>query len=144
MNRRIAGVLIALFAVVGLFGATGCTSSDTLSDAKAQEILRTVVDPATTPEAAAKLVDSPDPAWGPKLQGFAQGAAHGGYTPDKFTVKSVKAEGDNKAVAQVEVASPHAPAPVTVPYTFTKVGEDWKLAPESAEALVGMGSAHAH
>ncbi|MFT4199351.1 DUF4878 domain-containing protein [Gordonia sp. (in: high G+C Gram-positive bacteria)] len=144
MNRRIAGVLIALLAALGLLGAAGCSSSDTLETAKAQEILRTIVDPATTPEAAAALVNSPDPAWGPKLHGFAEGAAHGGYTPDKFTVKSVKAEGDDKAVAQVEVASPHAPAPVTVPYTFAKVGDTWKLAPESADALVGMGSAHAH
>ncbi|GAB08373.1 hypothetical protein GOARA_009_00210 [Gordonia araii NBRC 100433] len=144
MNRRIIGAVTALLAVFALFGLAGCSSSDSgLEAAKAQEILRTLVDPSTTPEAAAALVNSTDPATGQKLHGFAQGASRGGYTPDKFTVKSVEDKGET-AVAQVEVASPHAPAPVTVPYTFDKVDGTWKLSSASADALVGMGAARSH
>lgn len=156
MNLRIAGAVSAL-AAVALFGAVGCSNSEEASDApgtvpsvvqtqtldvaKAQEILRTIVNPDTSPEAAAALVDSDDPSWGQKLHGFAQGASRGGYTPDKFTVKSVAPKGADEAVAQVEVASPHAPAPVTVPYTFDLDNGTWKLSDESAEALIGMGAA---
>ncbi|GED97760.1 DUF4878 domain-containing protein [Gordonia crocea] len=159
MNLRFAGAVTAL-AAVALFGAVGCSNSEEASDtagttpsvvqtqglesAKAQEILRTLLDPATTPQAAAALVDSTDASWGEKVHGFAQSASRGGYTPDKFTVKSVAAQGADKAVAQVEVASPHAPGPVTVPYTFNQVNGTWKLSAESAEALVGMGAAHSH
>ena len=159
MNLRIAGAGSALEAVA-LFGAVGCTNSEeastssdaassavqtqTLEAAKAQEILRTLVNPDTTADAAGALVDSPDASWGAKLHGFAQGAARGGYTPDKFTVKSVQAQGAQKAVAQVEVASPHTPAPVTVPYTFNLVDGTWKLSPESAQALVGMAASRSH
>jgi type IV pilus biogenesis protein CpaD/CtpE len=159
MNLRIAGAVSAL-AAVALFGAVGCTNSEQASDAtgtvpsvvqtqtldaaKAQEILRTIVNPDTTPEAAAALVDSSDTSWGEKLHDFAQSASRGGYTPDKFTVKSVAAQGADKAVAQVEVASPHTPAPVTVPYTFDLVDGSWKLSAESAEALVGMGASRSH
>lgn len=159
MNLRIAGAVSAL-AAVALFGAVGCTNSEeastasgttpsvvqtaTLDSAKAQEILRTLVDPATTPEAAAALINSGDASWSEKIHGFAEGASRGGYTPDKFTVKSVAAQGADKAVAQVEVASPHTPAPVTVPYSFERVDGTWKLSAASGEALVGMGSAHAH
>ncbi|QKT07173.1 DUF4878 domain-containing protein [Gordonia sp. X0973] len=159
MNLRIAGAVSAL-AAVALFGAVGCTNSEeastasgttpsvvqtaTLDSAKAQEILRTLVDPATTSEAAAALINSGDASWGEKIHGFAEGASRGGYTPDKFTVKSVAAQGADKAVAQVEVASPHTPAPVTAPYSFERVDGTWKLSAASGEALVGMGSAHAH
>ncbi len=159
MNLRIAGAVSAL-AAVALFGAVGCTNSEKASTSKgstpsvvqtaaldaaaAQGILRTLLDPATPQGVAAALVDSSDPAWGAKLHGFAQNAVRGGYTPDKFTVASVTAQGAAKAVAQVRVASPHAPAPVTVPYTFNLVAGTWKLSAESAEALVGMGTARSH
>ncbi|GAA3044258.1 hypothetical protein GCM10010528_24560 [Gordonia defluvii] len=151
MILRIAGAVSAL-AAVALFGVVGCTNSEeaststgsTPSVVQAQEILRTLISPDTTPAAAAALVDSPDGSWGAKLHAFALAAARGGYTPDKFTVQSVAAEGADTAVAQVSVASPHAPAPVTVPYTFNRVNGTWKLSPESAQALVGMAATKSH
>ena len=67
MILRIAGAVSAL-AAVALFGVVGCTNSEeaststgsTPSVVQAQEILRTLISPDTTPAAAAALVDSPD------------------------------------------------------------------------------------
>ncbi|GGF24909.1 DUF4878 domain-containing protein [Williamsia phyllosphaerae] len=162
VRSTIAGVAIALAAVAGVAAcgsddsssssastsaASGSAASSTeqaapsdLDTAKAQQIVRTVVDPATTPEAAAALVDSTDPAIGQKLNGFAKGASAGGYTPDIFTVSSVSADGADKAKAAIAVASPHTPAPVTVSYGFAKVDGSWKLSSDAVTSLLGMAS----
>ncbi|SIS15191.1 hypothetical protein [Williamsia sterculiae] len=111
-----------------------------LDTAKAQQILRTVIDPNSTPETVAGLVDDNDPGIGQKLNGFAKGASQGGYTPDKFTVKSVEATDENNATVTVEVASPHAPQPVAVPYTFTKVEGAWKVSKDAVNSLLSMAN----
>ncbi|WP_328858599.1 DUF4878 domain-containing protein [Williamsia herbipolensis] len=120
-------------------GTTAQAPAD-LDAAAAQQILRTVVDPASSPEQVAGLVDSTDPAIGQKLNGFAQGASAGGYTPSVFTVTSVAADGTDKATATVSVASPHTPAPVAIPYGYTKSGGAWKLSSSAVTALLSMAS----
>ena len=133
-------------SVAASASSTGTASSTTapapadLDAAAAQQILRTVVDPASSPEQVAGLVDSTDPAIGQKLNGFAQGASAGGYTPSVFTVDSVAADGTDKATAKVSVASPHTPAPVTIPYGYTKSGGSWKLSSSAVTALLSMAS----
>ncbi len=167
VRSTIAGVAIALATVAGVAacgsddsssssasttavaasGSSGSSGSSAeqaapsdLDTAKAQQIVRTVIDPATTPEAVAALVDSTDPAIGQKLNGFAKGASAGGYTPDIFTVSSVAADGADKAKAAIAVASPHTPAPVTVTYGFSKVDGSWKLSSDAVTSLLGMAS----
>ncbi|MGJ0117688.1 DUF4878 domain-containing protein [Williamsia sp. MIQD14] len=131
--------------------AAGASSTDTASSstaqapadldaAAAQQILRTVVDPASSPEQVAGLVDSTDPTIGQKLNGFAKGASAGGYTPGVFSVTSVAADGTDAATAKVAVASPHTPAPVSIDYGYTKSGGTWKLSSSAVTALLGMAS----
>ncbi len=160
VRKTLAGIALAAIAVAGVAACGSDDSSDAaassttvtasaassseqaapadLDNAKAQQIVRAVVDPATTPEAAAALVDSTDPAIGQKLNGFAKGASAGGYTPDIFTVSKVTAAGADKAQVSVAIASPHTPAPVTVSYGFTKVGGEWKVSSDAVTALLGM------
>ncbi|GAA2065784.1 DUF4878 domain-containing protein [Williamsia deligens] len=111
-----------------------------LDSAAAQQILRTVLDPTTSPQVIAGLVDSGDATVGTTLNGFARGAAQGGYTPDKFTVTGVRADGTDKAQATVSVASPHTPAPVSVQYGYTRVAGAWKLSSDAVQSLLGMAS----
>ncbi|MGZ8176729.1 DUF4878 domain-containing protein [Williamsia sp. SKLECPSW1] len=111
-----------------------------LDSAAAQQILRTVLDPTTSPQVIADLVDSGDATIGQKLNGFARGAGQAGYTPDKFTVTGVRADGSDKAQATVAVASPHTPAPVSVQYGFVRVAGTWKLSSDAVTSLLGMAS----
>ncbi|MGU3293534.1 DUF4878 domain-containing protein [Williamsia sp. M5A3_1d] len=133
-------------SVAASASSPGAASSSTaqapadLDAAAAQQILRTVVDPASSPEQVAGLVDSTDPAIGQQLNGFARGASAGGYTPSVFTVTSVAADGDDTATAKVAVASPHTPAPVSIDYGYTKSGGTWKLSSSAVTALLGMAS----
>ena len=108
--------------------------------AAAQQILRAVIDPTTSPTVIAQLVDSGDASIGQKLNGFARGAGQAGYTPDKFTVTGVRADGDDKAQATVAVASPHTPAPVSVQYGYVRVAGTWKLSSDAVTSLLGMAS----
>jgi hypothetical protein len=108
--------------------------------AAAQQILRTVLDPTTSPQVTADLVDSGDASVGTKLAAFARGAGQAGYTPDKFTVTGVRADGTDKAQATVAVASPHTPAPVSVQYAYVRVAGSWKLSSDAVTALLGMAS----
>ncbi|MFC7753971.1 DUF4878 domain-containing protein [Tsukamurella soli] len=125
--------------------ASADPAAETLDVPTAQQILRSVIDPASTAAHDATQVDSTDPAIGQKLHGFAVGAGQGGYTPDKWTVKSIAATGATTATATVAVASPHAPAPVDVTYTFVRVGGTWKLTQHAADALLAMsGGPHGH
>ena len=118
--------------------SSAVVQATTLSTDDAQKILRTVVDPNTSAEDAAKQVDSSDASMGQQLHGFAQGASQGGYTPEAFTVTKVTANGTDKATADVSVKSPHAPQPVTVQYGYTKVDGDWKLSEDAAKSLLSM------
>ena len=121
-------------------GAT--ESGSTLESSTAQEILRTVLTPETAPTDSAKLVDSTDPSIGAQLAGLSRGFTAAGYTPDKFTVTTVTVNGENKATANVEVASPHTPQPVAMPIDYVYVDGTWKLAGSSITNLVSMGSTH--
>ncbi|WP_299571533.1 DUF4878 domain-containing protein [uncultured Williamsia sp.] len=108
--------------------------------AAAQQILRTVLDPTTSPQVTADLVDSGNASIGQQLNAFARGAGQAGYTPDKFTVTGVRADGTDKAQATVAVASPHTPAPVSVQYGYVRVAGTWKLSADAVTALLGMAS----
>lgn len=108
--------------------------------AAAQQILRTVLDPTTSPQVIADLVDSGNASVGQQLNGFARGAGQAGYTPDKFTVTGVRADGTDKAQATVAVASPHTPAPVSVQYGYVRVAGTWKLSSDAVTSLLGMAS----
>ncbi|MBE7159674.1 MAG: DUF4878 domain-containing protein [Williamsia herbipolensis] len=108
--------------------------------AAAQQILRTVLDPTTSPQVTADLVDSGNASIGQQLNAFARGAGQAGYTPDKFTVTGVRADGTDKAQATVAVASPHTPAPVSVQYGYVRVAGTWKLSSDAVTALLGMAS----
>ena len=121
---------------------TATESGSTLESSTAQEILRTVLTPETAPADSAKLVDSTDPSIGTQLTGLSRGFTAAGYTPDKFTVTTVTVNGENKATANVEVASPHTPQPVAMPIDYVYADGTWKLAGSSITALVSMGSTH--
>ena len=121
---------------------TATESGSTLESSTAQEILRTVLTPETAPADSAKLVDSTDPSIGAQLTGLSRGFTTAGYTPDKFTVTTVTVNGENKATANVEVASPHTPQPVAMPIDYVYADGTWKLAGSSITALVSMGSTH--
>lgn len=122
--------------------AAGGETAGTLEVDEAQTTLRTVLSPDTDPAESAKLVDSTDPGIGMQLSGLARGFTAAGYTPDKFTVTTVTADGADKATVNVEVASPHAPAPVAMPVTFVNAGGQWKLSSTSVADLASMGGGH--
>jgi hypothetical protein len=123
--------------------ATTTAHAHTFTAQYAQHILREIVNPATPPERAAKLVQSTDPQIGDKIHAFAQAASQGGYTPEVFTVTAVTVNG-NTANATVQVASPHAPQPVSVPMTFVHDGKHWKLGADSTTGLLAMGQGPQH
>ncbi|MEO9329777.1 MULTISPECIES: DUF4878 domain-containing protein [Gordonia] len=108
-----------------------------LSTSKAQEILRKAVDPATPAEEIDSVVDTSDPATKAAIIAFAKGSSAAGYTPDIYTVKEVKKDGD-KAVATVEVKSPHAPAPVDINLTYVDA-DGWKLSGDAVTQLASQG-----
>ncbi|MBA4022183.1 MAG: DUF4878 domain-containing protein [Gordonia sp.] len=120
----------------------GGDTASALEATEAQTTLRTVLSPDTDPAESAKLVDSTDPGIGMQLSGLARGFTAAGYTPDKFTVTTVTADGADSATANVEVASPHTPAPVAMPVTFVNAGGQWKLSSTSIADLASMGSSH--
>ncbi|MEU6562492.1 hypothetical protein [Nocardia nova] len=104
----------------------------------AQQIIRTVVDPATSPADAAGLVASNDPALGDRLHGFAVSASNGGYTPSVFTATDIRPTGDDTATATVTVTSPHAPLPIPVPFDYVYADGAWKLTADAAAKLLSF------
>lgn len=120
----------------------GTGTAATLEAAEAQATLRTVLSPDTDPAESAKLVDSTNPGVGMQLSGLSRGFTAAGYTPDKFTVTAVTADGADKATANVEVASPHTPEPVAMPLTFVNAGGQWKLSSTAITDLASMGNSH--
>lgn len=122
--------------------AAGTESASTLEVAEAQTTLRTVLSPDTDPAESAKLVDSTDPSIGMQLSGLSRGFTAAGYTPDKFNVTTVTADGADKATVSVEVVSPHTPQPVAMPLTFVNSGGQWKLSSTSVADLASMGGSH--
>ncbi|MGV9713840.1 DUF4878 domain-containing protein [Gordonia sp. NPDC003424] len=116
--------------------AIGLTNED------AQAILRKAVDPATSQADLATVVDTTDPATLPAIQGYAKGSSAAGYTPDVYTVKSVKAQGMNNAEVTVAVKSPHAPEPIDMELSYVKVDGQWKLSGDAITQLASMGSQH--
>lgn len=168
MNVR-KSLAAALLATATLLVAAGCSddTSDTVSsaasdasaavasaasDAKqavvglssddAQVILRKAVDPATSSEEIEAVVDTTNPVTKGALIAYAKGSNMAGYTPEVYTVKEVKAEGDNKAIATVAVKSPHAPQPIDITLAYTKVDGDWKLSGDAVTQLTSMGGQH--
>ncbi|MYR08769.1 DUF4878 domain-containing protein [Gordonia sp. SID5947] len=113
-----------------------------LSTDDAQVILRKSVDPATSSEELDAVVDTTNPVTKAAIQGYAKASNMAGYTPEVYTVKEVKADGDDKAVATVSLKSPHAPQPVDLTLAYVKVDGDWKLAGSAVTQLSSMGGQH--
>lgn len=113
-----------------------------LNAEQAQVILRTALNPDTSGDQLDAVVDVSSPATKPALQAYAQGAARAGYGPEIYTVKSVSAEGSDKAAATVSVATPHAPQPVDITLAFVKVDGTWKLAGSAVTQLSSMMTQH--
>ncbi|GAC56440.1 hypothetical protein GOHSU_06_00520 [Gordonia hirsuta DSM 44140 = NBRC 16056] len=113
-----------------------------LDVSKAQEIVRTAVDPDTPSDQIGDVVDVSTPGTEQAITGFAKGASRAGYTPDIFTVKSVKStdkvDGNDAATVTVAVASPHAPDPIDLDLVYVKVGDDWKLSADAVTQLSSM------
>lgn len=105
----------------------------------AQEVLVGVLSPDTDPATYTDLVDTDDPAIAGQLAGLAKGFSAAGYTPDKFTVTEVTADGDTTATATVEVDSPHTPEPVAMPLAYVYADGTWKLSTDAVTALTSMG-----
>ncbi|GAA4680519.1 DUF4878 domain-containing protein [Gordonia humi] len=120
---------------------SGADQSAELSNAQAQDILRKAVDPATPEADLDGIVEITNPGVKAALIGYAQGSSKAGYTPDIYTVKSVKADGE-KATATVAVASPHAPAPVDMDFEYVQVDGTWKLSAAAVEALASQMTSH--
>ncbi len=164
MNFR-KSVAATMIAGAAVFGIAACTNSEepssvtgttpavvtgqdsaqaesTLTVADAQTTLRKAVDPDTRSADLDAVVDTSSPATKLALQAFAKGASMAGYTPEVFTVKSVKADGADKAVATVSVKSPHAPQPVDIKLTYVSVKDAWKLSSDAVTQLGSMASGH--
>ena len=165
--RRPAAAVIAVAAAATVF--TACSTSDDSSDAaasgtssasqsaesapesgstdsvegldaaQAQEIIRTAVSADTSLEDLEKVLDTSMPGVAQALNGFAKGASKAGYTPDVYTVKSVKADGDDKAIAVTSIKSPHAPEPVDLDLAMVRKDGQWKLAGPAVSVLTSMG-----
>ncbi|HEY9312823.1 DUF4878 domain-containing protein [Williamsia sp.] len=120
-------------------GEEAAGTATELEVATAQEVVVGVLSPDTDPATYTELVDSDDPATAAMITGLAQGFTAAGYTPDKFTVTEVTADGENAATATVEVASPHTPQPVAMPLAFVYTDGAWKLSSEAITSLASMG-----
>ncbi|MGO3326359.1 DUF4878 domain-containing protein [Gordonia sp. (in: high G+C Gram-positive bacteria)] len=114
-----------------------------LSNAQAQDILRKAVDPATPEADLDGIVEITNPGVKAALVGYAKGSSKAGYTPDIYTVKSVKVDGE-KATATVAVKSPHAPAPVDMDFAYVNVDGTWKLSAKAVEDLASQMTSHGH
>lgn len=123
-------------------GDQGESKVSGLSTADAQRIVRTAVDPKTSREDLAKVVDTTNPATTAAIGGFAKMAAPAGYGPDAYTATSVKADGATKATVTVSVKSPHTPQPVDLPMPYVKVDNAWKLSADAVNLLASMGGQH--
>ncbi|MGV9827726.1 MULTISPECIES: DUF4878 domain-containing protein [unclassified Gordonia (in: high G+C Gram-positive bacteria)] len=160
-------VVAALMAGATVIAVAGCSDSDTVSDATskastaiaskaseaaaavagltnsdAQEILRKAVDPNTSATDLETVVDTTNPATKAAIIAYAKGSSMGGYTPDVYTVTSVKKTGDNTADATVEVKSPHTPQPVDITLGYVKVDDTWKLSGDAVTQLSSMMGQH--
>lgn len=113
-----------------------------LTNEDAQVVIRKAVDPATSETDLSGVVVTTDPATLPALQAYAKSSNAAGYTPEVYTVKSVKAQGPNKATVTTAIKSPHAPEPIDMTLTYEKVDGQWKLSSESVSQLASMGGQH--
>lgn len=119
--------------------ASASESVDGLDAAKAQEIVRTAVSADTSVEDLSTVLDTSLPGVAQALNGFAKGAAQAGYTPDAYTVKSVRADGQDKAIAVTAVKSPHAAEPADIDLAMVRKDGQWKLAGPAVTTLTSMG-----
>ncbi|EGD55115.1 hypothetical protein [Gordonia neofelifaecis] len=160
--RRPAAAVAALAAATALLAA--CSSSDDdsasatsasapasasatvavagLDNGQAQVIVRKAVDGDTTVAELSTVLDTSTPGAAEALNAFSKAANEAGYTPDAYTVKSVKADGENKAVAVTAIKSPHAPEPVDLNLAMVKQDGEWKLAGASVTTLTSMMPQH--
>ncbi|NLG48302.1 hypothetical protein [Gordonia sp. (in: high G+C Gram-positive bacteria)] len=112
---------------------------DGLDAAQAQVIIRTAVNADTSIDELSKVLDTSTPGVAQAMNGFAKGASKAGYTPDVYTVKSVKADGENKAIAVTAVKSPHTPQPVDINLALVNKDDNWLLSPAAVTTLTSMG-----
>lgn len=160
MNLRSSAAVVAI-AGAAVFGVAACSNSEepsnatgttpsvvtettttvqksSLSNDDAQTTLRTAIDPKTSDADLDAVVDTTNPVTKSAVKGFAKGASMAGYTPEVFTVKSVKADGENKAIALVAVKSPHTSEPVDINLTYIKIDDKWKLSSDAVTQLASM------
>lgn len=155
-RRPLVGIVaLAAGAAIALTGCSSDDSSDNadssasasvsqsteLTNTQAQDILRKAVDPATPEADLDGIVEITDPGVKQALIGYAKGSSKAGYTPDIYTVKSVKADGD-KATATVAVKSPHAPAAVDMDFAYVNVDGTWKLSAAAVNDLASQMTNH--
>ncbi|MGB3605221.1 MAG: hypothetical protein WBA38_16915 [Gordonia sp. (in: high G+C Gram-positive bacteria)] len=159
--RRPAAAIAAIAAAGAML--TACSSSDDSADASnavntsasasvdastatvegldaaaAQTIIRTAVDGNTPIDELSTVADTSTPGSAEALSVFAKAAAPAGYTPDAFTVTSVKADGENKAIAVTSIKSPHVPQPIEMDLAMVKQDGQWKLAGAAVTTLTSM------
>ncbi|GED99913.1 hypothetical protein nbrc107696_03600 [Gordonia spumicola] len=121
--------------------ASGTQAASELTVEQAQTTLRKALDSATPEAELDGVVQFTDPTVKTSLVEYNKAAAKGGYTPDIYTVKSVKVDGD-KAAAVVAVKSPHAPAAIDMTFNFVKVDGTWKVASDAVTQLTSMMTQH--
>ncbi len=149
---------VAALAAGAAIALTGCSSNDDGNDsqastsasaeqsaeltvAQAQTTLRKALDQNTPEAELSSVVQFTDDGVKTALVEYNKTAARAGYTPDIYTVKSVKEDGD-KATAVVALKSPHAPAPIDMNFAFVKTDGTWKLSSDSVTMLKSMMKQH--
>ncbi len=114
-----------------------------LDTAQAQTILRTAVNPDTPADQISTVVDVSTPGTEQAIIGFAKGSAAAGYTPDVYTVKSVRAtadvDGNDAATVTVAVKSPHTPDPIDIDLAYVEIDDTWVLTGDAVTQLAAMG-----
>ncbi|MFM9377473.1 DUF4878 domain-containing protein [Gordonia sp. VNK21] len=120
--------------------ASDADDSSSLSQGDAQKILDEATNPDTSDDDLAEVADVSAPGTKEALSAYAKAMKAAGYT---HTVKSVAADGADKATVTVNIADPsHPERAADVPLAFVKVDGDWKLAGDAITQLSAMAGAH--
>lgn len=113
--------------------SSATTAATTLEVPGAQTILDKALNPDTPSSELDSVVDTSNPVTKPALTVYARASHEMGYT---YTVKSVRADGDNKAVVTFDVGGPHEAAGIEL--TFVNVDGVWKLSGDAVTQLSAM------
>jgi len=118
---------------------TSPSAVEGLDNAQAQTILDTALNPETSDEEVAKVADVSAPGAKEALKAYAEVMSKTSY---QHTVKSVAADGEDKAKVTVNVADEeHPERAMDMELVFVKVDGDWKLSADAVTQLSSMASA---